>query len=443
ADLVQTQWDESWLQIHGVRNLQTPDEQDWLQTQAGRYWLQTQAGCYWLQTQAGRGWLESHAARKYLQTLGRRDWPQTRSGGSWLLTLHGRRWLQTQSGEDWLQTQSGQDWLQTQCGQDWLQILGGEDWLQIEGGRGWLQAEGGRKWLQAEGGRKWLQTEGGQDWLRDWLLTPRGQAWRLTTTWVTIEEFWSTLGVLREYIIATDMRSHPAFQVIQQFKNLPDFLMFPAFLALRYQDHSPATSLHGHLSPNIEIIHAMKVFSSFAYEVWEESQSASDILNYACQNWVVHLSRAPDPWDEKLSHIFQSFWDHNLLSWLSRQWCLKDLRSCLAILSEGEKIAKHTKRRTTGYFFATLVYQLAINFPSIRGDMNRIILDNPALLDHHTSLCDQMEVLLLRPLRSLQFRLHECQPLTFVIDALDECASESPKDDTSESEIADLYLPTW
>jgi len=31
---------------------------------------------------------------------------------------------------------------------------------------------------------------------------------------------------------------------------------------------------------------------------------------------------------------------------------------------------KHTKRCTTGYFFATLVCQLASNFPSVRDDVN-------------------------------------------------------------------------
>jgi len=93
---------------------------------------------------------------------------------------------------------------------------------------------------------------------------------------------------------------------------------------------------------------------------------------------------------------------------------------------------KHTKRCTTGYFFATLAYQLANNFPSIRKDVNRVIRDNPALLDPDTSLCDQMEALFLQPLRKLQLRLRGCPPLTFVIDALDECAFES--------ELIDLIL---
>ncbi|KAG1741347.1 hypothetical protein EDB19DRAFT_1609691, partial [Suillus lakei] len=41
---------------------------------------------------------------------------------------------------------------------------------------------------------------------------------------------------------------------------------------------------------------------------------------------------------------------------------------------------KHTKRCTAEYFFATLVYQFANNFPSIRQDVSRVIRNNPALL---------------------------------------------------------------
>jgi len=93
---------------------------------------------------------------------------------------------------------------------------------------------------------------------------------------------------------------------------------------------------------------------------------------------------------------------------------------------------KHTERSTTGYFFATLVYQLASNFPSIREDVKKSIYDNPALLDPNKSLRNQMEVLFLQPLRRLYLRLRDCQPLTFVVDALDEC--------TSEPELIDLIL---
>lgn len=62
---------------------------------------------------------------------------------------------------------------------------------------------------------------------------------------------------------------------------------------------------------------------------------------------------------------------------------------------------KHTERCTTGYFFATLAYQLACNFPSVREDLNRTIRENPALLDSNKSLRDQMEGLFLKPLRKL------------------------------------------
>ncbi|KAG2744708.1 hypothetical protein P692DRAFT_201116541 [Suillus brevipes Sb2] len=93
---------------------------------------------------------------------------------------------------------------------------------------------------------------------------------------------------------------------------------------------------------------------------------------------------------------------------------------------------KHTKRCTTGYFFATLVYQLVINFPSIRTDVNRTIRDNPALLDPDKSLRDQVEAFFIQPLRRLQLRLRGCPPLAFVVDALDEC--------TSETELTDLIL---
>ncbi|KAG1854680.1 hypothetical protein C8R48DRAFT_721064 [Suillus tomentosus] len=56
---------------------------------------------------------------------------------------------------------------------------------------------------------------------------------------------------------------------------------------------------------------------------------------------------------------------------------------------------KHTKRTTTGHFFATLAYQLVSNFPSVQKDVNKAIRENPA-----------------------------CPPPVFVVDALDECQPE-------------------
>ena len=114
--------------------------------------------------------------------------------------------------------------------------------------------------------------------------------------------------------------------------------MFPVFLALFYHDN-PVSAFPNDL-PDMDIIHAMTAFAIFAGEAQKRSRSASDALKYACQNFAVHLSRVPKLWDHNLHHIFKSFWNHHLLSWLETQWCLKGLRSCLVILSAVQKLAK-------------------------------------------------------------------------------------------------------
>jgi hypothetical protein len=152
-----------------------------------------------------------------------------------------------------------------------------------------------------------------------------------------MEEFSSMSEAISEYVIVRQSALLPTFKVVQQLKSLPDFLMFPMFLALIPQDHFTSASPE---VPDREIIHAMNLFIAFAKETQERSQSSSDALKYASQNWIVHLSRAPNPWDDTLIHIFRVFWKRHLLSWFERQWCLKGLRSCLDILSEGQKFAK-------------------------------------------------------------------------------------------------------
>jgi len=81
-------------------------------------------------------------------------------------------------------------------------------------------------------------------------------------------------------------------------------------------------------------------------------------------------------------------------------------------------------------FFATLAYQPASHFPIVWEEVNTAIRENPAVPDSDKLLRAQMNALFLRPLRRLHFRLRGCPPLAFVIDALDEC--------TSETELADL-----
>ncbi|KAG2341823.1 hypothetical protein BDR05DRAFT_429068 [Suillus weaverae] len=346
----------SWLGTQSGRDwLQTQSGQDWLQTQWGQDWLRTQWGQDWLQTRWGQDWLQTRRGQDLLHTQHRQDslqtlngegWLKTESGQEWLRDESGREWLQTQSGRDWLQIQDGKDWLQTQSRQDllptqsrrqWLQTQGGREWLKMQLGQDWLQTQGGRNWLKTQSGREWLQTQSGQEWLH----TPQGQAWQSTaaaSVWVTMEEFSRTLEAISEYTVIPELLLLAAFQAIQQFRSLPDFLMFPAFLALRHQDPSSA-ALQCHFPSEIEIFHAMMAFEGFAHEAQERSRSTSDALNYACQNWAFHLSRSHNPWDNTLNHLFKSFWSRHLLCWLERQWCLKGLRSCLAILFEAQKFA--------------------------------------------------------------------------------------------------------
>jgi hypothetical protein len=155
-----------------------------------------------------------------------------------------------------------------------------------------------------------------------------------------MEEFSSVLEAISKFIIIPEFPLPPAFQVIQEFKNLPDFLMFPVFLALRHQHHSTSAPPPAHCTSSMEIVHAVDAFEKFATEVQERNRSDSHALNYACQNWPVHLSRAPNPWDDDLDHIFHTFWNCHLLSWLEREWFLKGLRSCLVLVSEGQKFAQ-------------------------------------------------------------------------------------------------------
>jgi hypothetical protein len=155
-----------------------------------------------------------------------------------------------------------------------------------------------------------------------------------------MEEFSEAAEAINEYIIINDVPLLPAFQVIQQLKTLPDFLMLPVFLALRHQHHSTSALPQNLFLPDRDILHTMNDFQRFASEAKKRSRSASDALKYACHNWVVHLSHAPNPWDDTLDHILQAFWNDHIIPWMEMEWCLKGLRSCLIVLSEGQKFVK-------------------------------------------------------------------------------------------------------
>ncbi|KAG2146299.1 hypothetical protein DEU56DRAFT_170275 [Suillus clintonianus] len=385
-----------------LRGDRRPGMTSWLETLDGRAWSRTQGGRCWLATQ-DKSWALGYLLRvppspgqlkillqdqggpgtkpvpvplplerwsrqgEWLETLGEREcetwsgpgvetrsgpaWVQTPDGQEWLSTMHGRYWLETQSGEKWLGTQSGEQWLVSQSGHEWLLTKSGREWLQTQSGEQWLGTQSGEQWLESQSGHEWLLTKSGRGWLetqsgRDWLQMPNGQAWQSTlaaSVWVTLVEVSSTLEAINEYTIVSNSPLPPAFQVIQQCKSLPDFLTFPVVLALRPQHHSsdskPAIPQGRRFPPDMRIFDAMQAFVSFANEAQDRSRQTSEALKYACQHWAFHLSRTKKSCNN-LHYIFKSFWDHLLLSWLERQWCLNGLQSCLVILSEGEKLAK-------------------------------------------------------------------------------------------------------
>jgi hypothetical protein len=357
-DWLQPHRRKDWLQTQGgLVWLQAWEGIDWLCTQEGEDWLQTQGGLDWLQAQGVKDWLSTQKGKDWLQTQGGLNWLQTCGGLNWLQALEGTVWLWTQGGNDWLQSHGGLDWLQTQGGLNWLQAWGVKDWLWTQRGKDWLKnkdhgwtwlkKEDGWDWLKTWDGLDWLQTDDGWGWLQsqggqDWLQTSHGQAWQSTPTgsfWLTMDEFSNTVEGISKHTIVPEVSSLPAFQVIQQLKGLPALVVFPVFLTIRHQYHSAFKS-HLPSNVNIGLLHAMKAFVDFANTTWEASQSTSGALKYACQNWAFHLSETPKPWDDKLGKTFKFFWNHHLLSWLERQWCLKDLHSCLVILSEGQGLQR-------------------------------------------------------------------------------------------------------
>jgi len=103
-----------------------------------------------------------------------------------------------------------------------------------------------------------------------------------------MEDLSSTLEVMNECSISSELLLSPAFQVIQEFKSLLDFLMFPVFLALLHHNN-PVPAFPDDL-PDMDIIHAITAFTILADDAQQRSRSASDALKYASQNFAVHIS---------------------------------------------------------------------------------------------------------------------------------------------------------
>ncbi|KAG1765657.1 hypothetical protein EDD22DRAFT_968460 [Suillus occidentalis] len=357
--------------------LQTPDGLEWLQTpeSGGHYWLSTSLGNAWLGTIIGKSWLETPGGRDWLQTFYGNDWLQSLSAKKWMRTRGGHGWLNTKYGRDWLlETHGGREWSETHGGREWLETHGGREWLEMHSGREWLETQSGQDWLETQSGRDWLQTQRGRNWLqtrsaKEWLKTQGGQDWLETRVAENARRESLATDSKRESLAADPERARLVANVLwrsmavdscgfclgynrrilehsgndQREWILPRIVFaasFPSNPAI--QELARSLDVFG-FSPDREIIHAMNAFVNFANEATERSRSSSDALKYACQNWAIHLSGSPNPWDETLNHIFKIFWNRHLLSWLERQWCLKGLQSCFVVLHAVQTLAKSTE----------------------------------------------------------------------------------------------------
>jgi hypothetical protein len=96
----------------------------------------------------------------------------------------------------------------------------------------------------------------------------------------------SILKIINECTVTEELPSLLAFQATQHFKSLPDFLMFPTFLALLHRNNTVSASLHERILPSmgIGLIHVITAFVTFRDQVRKRSRSASEALKYACQN---------------------------------------------------------------------------------------------------------------------------------------------------------------
>ncbi|KAG0695011.1 hypothetical protein DFH29DRAFT_1005844 [Suillus ampliporus] len=218
------------------------------------------------------------------------------------------------------------EWTRVAGNPGWARVAADPEWANLAAGpeRGeWLQIPNGQWWLQTQGGREWLQTPTGRDGCRPQLgktggrLLQRlhGQQWKIS------QIHWKQSAAVQELAGFLDV---PGIGIKGPGPGSFQLCITTGSLSTVHGDHPCYDSLCERRKTNTK----------------KESRSASDALKYACQNWAVHLSRAPNPWNNSLNHVFKTFWNHHLLSWLKRQWCLKGLRSCLLVLSEMQKFAK-------------------------------------------------------------------------------------------------------
>ncbi|KAF5324380.1 hypothetical protein D9619_011161 [Psilocybe cf. subviscida] len=84
-----------------------------------------------------------------------------------------------------------------------------------------------------------------------------------------------------------------------------------------------------------------------------------------------------------------------------------------------------TSRSNAYPLMATLLHQIILLYPSLRGPMANILTINPLIFD--SVLENQLVQLIVIPLRAIQLLSSAYRPLVLLVDGLDECDSESKR----------------
>lgn len=165
-----------------------------------------------------------------------------------------------------------------------------------------------------------------------------------------MEKTWSISEAINEYTIVSKSPLLPAFQIIQQCKNQPAFLTFPALLTSRHQHHFGDS-----MSAILQILQDCHVIPHKATG-FSKTEGTSILCRPLCVMQMkltteveqllkvssTHVNNGPSIFLQ-LRNPPLSFWFHDVLPWLERQWCLngtssiqpkgRNLRRCVFLMN--------------------------------------------------------------------------------------------------------------
>ncbi|KAG2038204.1 hypothetical protein BDR03DRAFT_955458 [Suillus americanus] len=154
------------------------------------------------------------------------------------------------------------------------------------------------------------------------------------------EDISKAQSALKEFQAKPEFRDLHVFEVLSTLQALPKMLIIVILLAIRHA-HPSASHIVNSIDGSDDESNmppALKHFIRYVREGSERNLSSSPTLKHACQYWGWYLSQDSTVVDERLRTFLRAFWRDKLLSWFERQWYLKGLESCIAILDIAQTI---------------------------------------------------------------------------------------------------------